>query len=91
MPALSVMGALKIASPEKWRLAVRRALRQARGDLDAAAGALDVSRRQLSRWIECAKRPKAVSSQTDRCGKCPGCLMVKGLPLGQPGRPWPEE
>lgn len=91
MPPRSRIGALRIALPKQWRLEVRRALREAKGNLDVAAAALAVSRRQLSRWIECADRAQAVSSQTARCGKCAGCLVVKGLPLGEPGRPWPAE
>ena len=91
MPRLTKIGALKIASPEKWRLEVRRALRQAKGDLTVAAAALEVSRRVLSRWIECAARKGdgKTSSQADRCGVCDGCQLVGKLPLGQPGRPWP--
>lgn len=90
MPPVSKIGALRISSPTKWRTAVRKSLKEAKGDLTAAATALGVSRRQLSRWIACSERAKASSSQKARCGACEGCVLVKGLPLGQPGRPWSE-
>lgn len=93
MPKVSEIGALKIAKPDEWRRKVRAAIRQAKGDLDGAAERLGVARRTLSRWIECEeRRGEARSAKQDvRCGTCAGCLVVKGLSLTQPGRPWTDE
>jgi hypothetical protein len=48
---LSTLGALRVVDPEKWASTVRRAMRRASGRVPDAAAALDVSVRQLFRWL----------------------------------------
>ena len=58
---ISRLGALRIVNPKRWAKTVRKAMREADGHIPDAAAALDVSVRQLFRWLEdpllaCAKR-----------------------------------
>lgn len=48
---MTPIGALKVADPVKWKATVRDALNKAGGRIAAAAEALGVSGRQLSRWL----------------------------------------
>lgn len=61
MARLTRMGALKIADPTKWLDALERAMRKAEGRIPVAAEELNVSVRQLSRWL--AEHP-----EIPRCG-----------------------
>lgn len=51
MPRMSKMGALKIADPPKWKKAVLKAMEECGGRIPDAATKLDVSGRQLFRWL----------------------------------------
>lgn len=48
---LSMLGALRVLDPDKWATKVKRALREADGHVGPAAEALEISRRQLFRWL----------------------------------------
>lgn len=48
---LSPVGALRIADPAAWARMVTKAMHDAGGRVPTAAVALDVSRRQLERWL----------------------------------------
>lgn len=86
------IAALRVADPKRFQREVRAALRKADGDLTAAAEALGVTRRGLSKWIACEERKGLENKMRERCGACAGCQIVKGLRLRQPGRPeQPEE
>lgn len=51
MPLMTRMGALKIADPEGWKKAIVTAMAKAGGRVDDAARSLEVSSRQLFRWL----------------------------------------
>jgi hypothetical protein len=49
---LSELGALRVLDPDKWVAKVRRAMRDAEGRIPDAAAALQISPRQLFRWLD---------------------------------------
>ena len=48
---LSMLGALRVVDPDKWAAKVKRALRESDGHVGPASEALEISRRQLFRWL----------------------------------------
>lgn len=48
---ISPLGALRIVDPAKWAAKVKRALRESGGHVGPAADALEISKRQLFRWL----------------------------------------
>ncbi len=51
MPRLSQLGALRLIDPTQWKKKIRAAMNAANGRVGAAAEALEVSQRQLFRWL----------------------------------------
>jgi transposase-like protein len=48
---MSRIGALKFIDPQKWRSEIARAMKEAGGRVGDAAKSLEISSRQLFRWL----------------------------------------
>lgn len=51
MPLMTRLGALKITDPMEWKAQITTAMEENEGRVDDAASALDISSRQLFRWL----------------------------------------
>ena len=61
MSRITRLGALRMVDPKAWAAEVRAALKDSNGFLDEAAEKLEVSRRQLQRWLAADDMPETVS------------------------------
>lgn len=51
MPLMTQIGALKLLNPKEWQKRIESAMSEAGGRVGDAAQSLDVSARQLFRWL----------------------------------------
>jgi hypothetical protein len=68
MSGISRLGALRVVDPKAWVAEVRAALEQSGGFLDEAAKTLEVSRRQLQRWLKDERTPASVRNMAAKKG-----------------------
>lgn len=72
LPSATVLSAMRIADPQKWRGYVLAALKKTNGDVRAGAIELGVSERTLHRWV----REPSLKEELAALEYPPACIVA---------------